>query len=290
MIELIKSNYGHIDETMNFAADPQVYMGITLHSALLCPQSLRFRLAMTDSLIDLYQGHQRIAQLNVDSFFGSAMAGSFFLTQVLVAAGYQFELTQLEPRIGQENLKTPRESVSTFLALLQVDSRDQRFFPRKGRLLHLQFETAAWERHPGERYQKYFLDAQGFFPLDDQFSLLARMQLGSSKGGPIPLQRQYFLGGSGSFYGLKNEERVGRNIQAITIGLQYELWPQRYVVAHWNMGNTFRQWSWEPHYSQYITGGGITLGAATPVGPIEFTAMASNQRSLFAYLQIGFNF
>ena len=46
MVELIKSNHGRIDEAMNFVADPQVYMGINLHSALLCPQSLRFRLAM----------------------------------------------------------------------------------------------------------------------------------------------------------------------------------------------------------------------------------------------------
>ena len=46
LIELIQENYGEIDESNCFVADPRVYMGITLHSALLCPTSLRFRLAM----------------------------------------------------------------------------------------------------------------------------------------------------------------------------------------------------------------------------------------------------
>ncbi len=46
LIELLRKNYGRIDETQCFVADPQVYMDITLHSALLLPARLRFRLAM----------------------------------------------------------------------------------------------------------------------------------------------------------------------------------------------------------------------------------------------------
>ncbi len=46
LYELIQENYGEIDNTHCFVADPGVYMGITLHSALLCPKTLRFRLAM----------------------------------------------------------------------------------------------------------------------------------------------------------------------------------------------------------------------------------------------------
>ena len=46
MLGLIKGNYGQIDDSMNFTADPKVYMGINLHSAWFATQSLCFHLAM----------------------------------------------------------------------------------------------------------------------------------------------------------------------------------------------------------------------------------------------------
>lgn len=49
MLTLIRENYGKIDDTMNFTADPGVYMSINLHSVWLAPNSLRFHLAMSKS-------------------------------------------------------------------------------------------------------------------------------------------------------------------------------------------------------------------------------------------------
>ena len=49
MLTLIRENYGKIDDTMNFTADPSVYMSINLHSVWLAPNSLRFHLAMSQS-------------------------------------------------------------------------------------------------------------------------------------------------------------------------------------------------------------------------------------------------
>lgn len=46
MLELIKASYGQIDGSMNFTADPKVYMGINLHSAWFATKSLHFQLAM----------------------------------------------------------------------------------------------------------------------------------------------------------------------------------------------------------------------------------------------------
>jgi len=79
-------------------------------------------------------------------------------------------------------------------------------------------------------------------------------------------------------------------LQALQLGLQYEIMPHRFVLWRWNIGNTFDQWQIRFDRRRFITGAALTLGAPTIIGPVELTIMGGSRHSLLANFNIGYKF
>jgi NTE family protein len=79
-------------------------------------------------------------------------------------------------------------------------------------------------------------------------------------------------------------------VQALQLGLQYEVVPRRFLVLRWNAGNAFENWPQKFSPQRYLTGVGLTLGASTFLGPLEIGLMHSSHNRLLTHANIGYKF
>ena len=167
---------------------------------------------------------------------------------------------------------------------------DRAVFPSRGHFLFIKSE-AGYKKIGGDiSFLQHSADWRGFFSVHARLSLLTRLQLGSAHKSGLPLNYQFFLGGGDSFVGLRPQELMGKSLQALQLGLQYEIMPNRFVLWRWNIGNTFEQWQLRVKRRRFVTGVGLTLGAPTIIGPVELTIMGGSRHSLLANFNIGYKF
>lgn len=57
-----------------------------------------------------------------------------------------------------------------------------------------------------------------------------------------------------------------------------------------NVGNAANQWMGLTPKSSDVKGAGLTVGAETLLGPIEWTIMHSSEHTLLTYFNIGYHF
>jgi len=261
-----------------------------IHTGLYRRLGLHNRLSYLSYTIDVYQDEQRIANVQVNTSSLEILYGSIFSTSVMAGVGLRGEYSYLRPRIAPEDFESERNKYYSMLGLVWVDTFDRPIFPHQGH--SITFRNIVTHRRFGSdaTFSRHLFDWYGIFPVSSEISLLSRVQLGTSTREEMPLNHKFFLGGEDSFLGLKYQERLGDHLQALQLGLQYEVLPRRFVLLRWNVGNTSDKWKNLLTKNNVITGGGITFGAATPIGPLEFTFSSSSRHDIMFYFNLGYKF
>ena len=188
----------------------------------------------------------------------------------------------------------------TFVGFVTVDALDRIDFPTSGLLLEIGNE-AATKRVLSERsFSRHYVSWRSAIPVNARLTAQHHLLVGLSTGEDQPRQYAFLLGGmdmpatfqgiTHSFVGLKAQERAGAYAQYAQIGLQYELFPQNFILARANAGNTFDEWNINLDADRFETGIGLTYGALTFIGPMEFTVMTGTRHGLLTHLNIGFKF
>jgi len=185
---------------------------------------------------------------------------------------------------------------ATAAALVTFDSRDRAVFARSGgRALAKMEHRIAGE---GSSFAHHVVDAEAALPLCGKLSMLGRVTLGTSAH-DIPDHYHFFLGGTNSYYllqdrhfsfaGLHTLERLGRHLQLLQLGAQYELHPYLIGRIRWNAGTVLDEWSVAADLMTY--GFDVTLGSATRLGHAALTLAALDVKSLpRVVLDVGFPF
>ncbi len=261
-----------------------------IHLGLRPRLGLRGRANYSRTSIEIYEQRRRIASLRRRSTFLEAFFGSLFSHAVISGLGLKGELDHFSPEIAPRAFTATDKKFASLFGLLWIDTLDRAVFPSRGHSVVLKSE-AGYKKIGGDmQFIHHYLDWQGFFPVHPRLSLLSRLQLGTAHKPGLPLHYQFFLGGVDSFVGLRPQELAGKNLQALQLGLQYEILPHRFVLWRWNIGNTFDKWQVRFNRQRFVTGTGLTVGAPTLIGPIELTVMGGSRHRLLAHLNIGYKF
>lgn len=261
-----------------------------VHTGFQKRVGLHTRVNYTSKIIDLYQDKLRQSSMRVRPLTGEALFGTIFSTKIITGVGIRGEYTNIEPRIGPPDIPDERNRFLSIFGLIRSDTFDRSIFPSKGYSVYLSSLAADERIASNVTFFHHHFDWQAAHPITSQISLLSRVQIGLSAGSKIPLNYRFLLGGVDTFLGLKYQERNGKHLQALQLGMQYEFMPKRYLLLRGNIGNTTNRWQNLFIHKRYVTGIGVTAGAATPIGPVEITAMSGSLHRFILYFNLGYKF
>lgn len=261
-----------------------------IHTGLLRTSGFQANINYTDESIDIYEHSERFARLSIKKTAGELFLGSIFSTTVIFGAGVRAEYARIRPRIGPESFKDRDEKYLSAFGRLWMDTYNRAMFPSRGHSLKISGTVADKRIGSDINFTYYHLDWQTCHSLDKKWTLITRMQLGTTISSDLPISYTFFLGGADSFYGYKLGERLGKHMQSLYGGLQYEFMPRRFFQVHANIGNTTNIRNELFNKNKLISGIGVTIGAATPIGPLELTLSGSKEHSVISYINIGYKF
>jgi outer membrane protein assembly factor BamA len=176
---------------------------------------------------------------------------------------------------------------------IRFDTFDRTVFPRRGLSVLLKSESVygiGKDLSFSRRYVRHSFDGKAYFPIQPRFSLLSRAEVGHTNSSEVFLSHQFFLGGGDSFPGLNPHEMSGTQLLAFQLGVQYEVMSGKFMILRGNIGKTSNSLRVLMEKQNFMTGIGMTLGAATRLGPIELTVMHSDRHDWQMYLNLGYRF
>ncbi len=154
-----------------------------------------------------------------------------------------------------------------------IDSRDKMPFTTEGVYMKTYFEMAFPSIGSEINYNKLSIDYQKIYPISEYSVIFQRFKL--AYGDPtLPLTRQFSLGGTNSFFGLKDYDSRGRQIVLGSIGyrqkMPIKLFFDTYLSFRYDLGNL-----WENQeniaFQDLKHGVGFSLSLDTPIGPADFS-------------------
>ncbi len=279
--------------------DAQYYF----HTGLRPRVGFHARAHYDDDFIDLFNGNQREARLGVEAAFGETLLGSIFFNSVAAGAGVRAEYTRISPKIAPPDLPSVQQKLLIFFFTLWLDTYDRAYFPRRGVSLFIKTELSNTSLFSDAAFSRHYFNLKSAAPLHRRVSLLFECLFGTSTGAELPAHYQFILGGINtpalfldkdmtriSFLGLKPQELSGPHAQFFQIGLQYELLPRIFLQFRANAGNRFDDFTLDFSSDRFLYGLGVTLGAATAFGPVEFTIMGGSRHDVLTHLNLGYKF
>lgn len=261
-----------------------------IHTGLRRRLGFRARLNYNAELFDIYQQKQRIANLRIRTTTSDMFLGTIFSTTAMAGMGVRGEYSFINARIAPPDYQTRDQRVISLYGLIWTDTFNRAVFPTRGQSFMLTSIIADTRIGSGTTFTYLNLDWHALNRVHSKITLLSRIRFGTTTGHDVPIRYQFFLGGVDSFLGLEKHESAGRHQQAFQAGIQYEVIPNRFIIFRWNFGCTSNERRYLFKKDLLITGGGITVGANTPIGPIEFTVMRGNRHNLMTYFNVGYKF
>lgn len=223
---------------------------------------------------------------------------STFWNSYALGAGLEYEAVLLKPRINPLlELSQSSEEYLNYYGFIKMDSYDNVNYPNRG----LKFDSQLKFVTNSERQTILFLVGRfnQAYNLSPKLTLINHFYGGAVDGDTIPYQYNFYMGGTNPiprngllpFVGLDYMERVEKNAIIWAADFQYELFPDIYAIAKFNIGNFQHSFQDLLNTDNLIGGYGLTLGYDSYVGPIEISMQKGVRKSgVLGFLNIGFWF
>jgi NTE family protein len=254
--------------------------------------------------VNLFEAASRTAQVNVRASSWESTIGSIFSTKLLFTVGLKLERASIGERIAsaQDSLRY-RDTVLPVTNIIWWDTLNRRYFPTRGLSVYVRNELATKHVVSPASFTRHYFDVTGYIPVGQRFSLMTKILLAGKSGDPLPPHYRFVLGGIDtqammtvsdqgmvSFYGTRYQELTGQYLQLFQAGIQVEIYPQVFLSLTGNAGNAFESWSSSAEGGRLKRGLGVTLGADTPLGPVEITGMTGSDHTFRSNINIGLKF
>ncbi|MCK5135054.1 MAG: patatin-like phospholipase family protein [Bacteroidales bacterium] len=247
--------------------------------------------------LNLYDEGSRDAIIDYSDIVTRIYTQSIIENSYSFGLGGEFERIALRPEVGSPILAKLTENYYNFLAFVNLDTYDNRFYPRKGTRIDGLFKFIKNPTAAPEWFLRFNLEQATSF--GRRFTLIPRIYGGFTSADSSLLIYHFYLGGLNKtprkgflpFTGLNFMERSGRNALAFSLDLQYNFWESNYLILKANIANTTWHFGDLILFDNAFSGYGLTLGNMSLIGPIELTLMRSNDRNEFIfYVNIGYYF
>lgn len=204
---------------------------------------------------------------------------TFNLIELEKLSGYGFP-------VGKYELKT--------IALQSiVDTQDQFPFPNTGKFYQFFYKMSSANFLNSQiSFVKLFNSLEVYYTFLKRNTIHPKLFWGTSDL-TTPFIEQFRLGGKSSFYGLRENEKIGRHIIVGSFEYRY-LFPFGFPInIYWSLrydiGATWKN-QLDINPKDFIQGIGSSVSLETPVGPIEFSLGRSSLGKNVFYFSAGFQF
>ncbi len=215
-----------------------------------------------------------IQEYGITSSFGARISkSSQFLLDMTVKNSQAYDKDK-----GSKKFKTQNVDIASAALEFALDTRDDSFLPTEGRHTNLLYSFNP-KIFNDETFWQLHLEHEENMSFSKLVSGQLRLSLGFSSEG-LPFSEMFFMGGAGSpyshrFIGLKENDRIGRNIAALGANFRYKpsfdlIFPSSFLL-YYNAGNVWQQRT-DMSLGALIHGFGAGVNWDTPLGPASFTA------------------
>ena len=248
----------------------------------------------TQTPLLLYTDGVRAGDARLDIATASVFAA--ILSGDAAAAGFEIKGERAGERVSRGAVETRGwRSYGTGAIVVRSNTLDRASFPTRGHVLSLRSEHSIGPRP----FRQHIGHAMIALPIAEKLSVQGRAAVGaSSPEGALPLHYVFMLGGAYptalfpethvAFAGLKPQERSGAAVTRLGGALQYEIQRRVFVLGRVDAGRVGPRLSSDP--DDYALGGALSIGALTPVGPVEATGSARRGGRALFELSLGYSF
>ena len=235
--------------------------------------------------------------------------------RIAAGIGTAFEYLRLNPAIRSVTESKGRFTDIKSYVYLKYNNLNQVFFPTKGLKINTELAQIYNQRRnltlfengvpvvPDDlnfaNYSRLTFDASLFAALNDRFTFLSEFQLGINfTNRPNPLNNFLIGGLNGSFRnqirfaGLQEATVNSSSVGALQLGLRYNPFNNIFFTGRANvLIKNFATKNNSTSEFDGLTGYALTFGYRTPIGPIELSAMYSDQsKRVQSYVLFGIPF
>lgn len=165
------------------------------------------------------------------------------------------------------------QPLATIRGVARWDDRDNISYPTKGRTIDISVETSVLSLSNDLSFTKLTASVSSVFQWS-WFTFTPSVLLGAADK-TLPPAELFSLGGQDLFFGMREDQRRGRQIAVgnadMRIKLPFRIFYDTYASVRYDIGA-----AWEmPEYIRIADlhhGAGITLGVDTPIGPVKVSA------------------
>ena len=174
-----------------------------------------------------------------------------------------------------------------------VDTRDRLPFPQKGKHHHFSYEVSSGRLLISNiSYFKVFNRLESYYTFFGQHTIKPILYWGMSDQ-TTPFSEQFRLGGLDSFFGLRDEELIGRHLFLASLEYRFKierLLPfETYLRLRYDIGNVWLN-NVDVKIGDVLHGFGCTLSFNTFLGPFSIAYGQSDDKRSNFYFSSGFNF
>jgi NTE family protein len=156
---------------------------------------------------------------------------------------------------------------------LKVDNLDVSPYPRKGVLVNFFYESAFMPAQGNAGFTKMWFSYDWYQTYFDRHTIHSRIQMGFADE-TLPITEQFSLGGQDSFYGLREDNSLGRQLLMASLEYRYHLPFKIFFDTHlsirYDLGSLWTAPS-EVRLVDLRHGIGAALALDTPIGPVQFS-------------------
>jgi NTE family protein len=281
---------------LRFASDYEFEIRHALQIGFMRSLGIQTRLNASRLTIDIYENQNQVATYRSKYSFGQIVLGSVFSHTLALVGGVRADYIESEPAIGNPEFPSVTDKLIPITLGALIDTWDHAIYPTGGVLVEAVAERSFAELGNTEDFTRLYLDWRSVIPVGRKTGLLLSFYYGTSEG-ELPFVYHYALGGvhtpwtllglENSFMGLKPQQRIGPNIQAASLGVQYEFVSQVFGQLRYSVGNTLEDRNIKLESGRYISGVGLTLGARILTGRAEITFSTSEVEDFLTHVTIG---
>ncbi len=262
------------------------------------PQSFGIDVYNTEYTRNLYSSGNTLTEYNEKRKGGSITLGKRIRRDVDLSFRFRDEDVKINPT--DSTASKPAGIVDgrlqTFAAILDKDTRDNRFRPTQG--VHDSFwvETTGGILKGANQYTKYMLAMRRYFAVSNNRKTVMAIQSVAGQTtigkGFVPVYDMFSIGGSDTVRGYEEREFLGTKLFYANLELRQKITKNFDVVGFYDLGS-----AWGTDYDRkkidfdLKKGYGLGLRLQTPLGPVAIDyGKASDRSDGTTYINFGSSF
>jgi NTE family protein len=260
------------------------YIGIEHRSNRIFKTYLNYKVNVYHSFVNRYFFGD--SPNNTNTNWTRVQIGSYDIrkTGLSLALGSQVEklgMVSIEGRYEFARFKPDRipdekQNDFTFTVIklsTLFDSRDKYPFPTNGIFMNLFFEAALKSLGGNTGFSRIYFDYESNSTYFNRHRITTKLIFGFGDE-TLPLFEQFRLGGQSTFFGLREDDFVGRQTLIASVEYQYHLpfkiFFETYAKIRYDLGGVWTNAA-SIKFNELRHGAGLTLAFDTPIGPADFS-------------------